>query len=532
MIPKKFDLHYCKDALLRRKWYIIVPIVLIFSSGIIYAVTTPKIYKADTMILVQRQQVPSSYVRSNITTSLGDRINTIQQQVTSRTNLESLIKRLGLYVSKDSSEQEATMQDKVERMRRHIGIQLHRSAAFSISFTGTNSRKVAEIANALALNFVDEHLKVREQQSIGTTRFLESELARVETILREKEAALTAYKKQHMGGLPEDLDTNLRIMEQLNQKVSSLEQRLDEARTQKIMLEQQIVNLKGSAAFASVDDDEQDIFASEDVTDGSGQLHKLREQLKALRLSYTDNYPDVVKVKKIIEQIEENQEQEEAQGPLETPFSEGDSIMTAQQEVFEFQLASLQKTIRDLQSEKAKIEKQIGRLKERIDDTPNRKLTLISLQRDYNTIKGQYDSLLGKKLQSELAENLEKRQKGEQFIILDPARAPEKPFSPNVPRIILMTLLGALAASFGLAFTVEYLDESFRDFNDLAEFLQIPVLAFIPWLQTTTEVRRRHRLKVFAYCLSGCLLVAVCIGVFLWLNGDLQGLVQRIRSLV
>lgn len=531
MIPKKFDLHYCKDALLRRKWYLIVPFVLIFSSGIIYAVTRSKTYKADAMILVQRQQVPSSYVRSNITTSLRDRINTIQQQVTSRTNLESLIKRLGLYASKDPSEQEATMQDKVERMQRHIGIQLHRSAGFSISFTDTDPRKVAEIANALASNFIDEHLKVREEQSIGTTRFLENELARVETILREKEAALTAYKKQHMGGLPEDLDTNLRIMEQLNQKVSSLEQRLDEARAQKSMLEQQIVNLKGSAAFVSVD--QQDILASESVTAGFGQLHKLKEQLKALRLSYTENHPDVVKVKRIIKQIEENQEQEEAQGPLETPSSEGgDSIMTAQQEVFEFQLASLQKTIRDLQSEKARIEKQIGRLKERIDDTPNRKLTLISLRRDYNTIKGQYDSLLGKKLQSELAENLEKRQKGEQFIILDPARAPEKPFSPNVPRIILMALLGALAASFGLAFTAEYLDESFRDFNDLAEFLQIPVLALIPWLQTTSEVRRRHRLKVFAYCLSGCLLVAVCIGVFLWLNGDLQGLVQRIRSLV
>jgi len=539
MIPKKFDFDYYKAALLRRKWHIIVPFFLILISGTIYAVTKPKMYRASTVILVQRQQVPSSYVASNVTSSLMDLINTIQQQVASRTNLEALIKRSGLYAGEDSSDQGATMQDKVERMRSNIEIQVRRAEGFTISFTGKNPRKVAEIANALASNFMTEHIRTREEMSADTTQFLKSELARVEATLREKETALTAFKQQHMGGLPDDLDTNLRMMEQLNQKVSSIERRLDEAHAQKNMLEQQILNLKnadmvqqGPDIFAS----DSDLFSLEGGTAASGQLQELRDRLKALRLTYTEKHPDIIRLERMIKQIEEDQAQVKKNETQETPptgTEEPFDMAAVQRMTLETQLASLQTMTKDLQSEKAQIHKQIALLADRIENTPRKQLMLISLQRDYNQIRSQYDSLLSKKLQSELAENLEKRQQGEQFTIVDPATVPEEPVSPNVPKIMLVALLAALCGGFGLAFTLEYVDQSFRGANDLAEFMQMPVLATIPQLETAAmQVKRRRHRKVFAYCLSGCFLLAVCITVFLWVNGDLGGLLQKLRSLV
>jgi polysaccharide chain length determinant protein (PEP-CTERM system associated) len=539
MIPKKFDLDYYKAALLRRKWHVIVPFFLILISGTIYAVTKPKMYQASTVILVQRQQVPSSYVASNVTSSLMELINTIQQQVASRTNLEALIKSSGLYAGEDSSDQGATMQDKVERMRRNIQIQVQRAEGFTISFTGKNPRKVAEIANALASNFMTEHVRAREEMSTSTTQFLKSELARVKATLREKETALTAFKQQHMGGLPDDLDTNLRMMEQLNQKVSSIERRLDETHAQKNTLEQQILNLKNADMVQQGPDiyaSDSDLFSLEGGTAASGQLQELRDRLKALRLTYTEKHPDIIRLEKMIKQIEEDQAQVEEDETQEMPPSgteEAFDMAAVQRMTLETQRASLETITKDLLSQKAKLEKQISLLAKRIETTPQRQLALISLQREYNQIRSQYDSLAGKELQSELAENLEKRQQGEQFTIVDPATVPEKPFSPNVPRIMLMTLLAALCGGFGLGFTLEYFDQSFRGADDLAEFMQMPVLAIIPRLETAAmQVKRRRHRKVFAYCLSGSFLLAVCITIFLWVSGGLGGLLQKLRSLV
>jgi polysaccharide chain length determinant protein (PEP-CTERM system associated) len=498
-----------------------------------YGTTKPKKYKASTLILVRRQTVPQQYVSPTVTDSLSDRISTIRQQVTSRSNLENLINRLGLYTEEDPQKPQMLMQDKVEQMRRDIQVEVHRRAAFSISFISSSPEKAQEVANALTSSFIDEHLRVREEQSIGTTKFLEDELARINEILSKKEATLTAYKQQHLGSLPEDLDVNLRRMEQLGNKVASIDRSLDEARTQKIMLQQQIDTLKNLATGASGN---QDVF----LTSGNGispEIQQLTQQLKNLRLHYTENHPDVIKVKKMIEKIEMAKEDSasttEDEEVIQTPSSvAGESIFSAQQETFEFQLATLHKTIKDLQAERGKNEKQISLLAERIDAAPKRQLELISLQRDYNAIKSQYDSLLAKKLASQLAENMEKRQKGEQFLVLDRAKLPEKPFSPNVQKIMVMALMGGLFAGCALALGLEYLDQSFRDYEELGEFLQIPVLAVIPRLETTVEARKRKRLRIIAYCLSGCFLVATGVTIWLWMNGDLVEVVQKIRELV
>jgi hypothetical protein len=157
-------------------------------------------------------------------------------------------------------------------------------------------------------------------------------------------------------------------------------------------------------------------------------------------------------------------------------------------------------------------------------------LELTSLQRDYDVIRNQYNNLLSKKLQSQLAENMEMRKKGEQFRVIDRAKLPEKPFRPNIPKILLAGLLAGLAAGCGLALALEYLDTSFRDHQEIGEFLHLPLLALIPRIETAAESRRRQRFKVFAYCLSGVLLVGVGIGVYLWMNGNLQEWAEIIRS--
>jgi uncharacterized protein involved in exopolysaccharide biosynthesis len=303
------------------------------------------------------------------------------------------------------------------------------------------------------------------------------------------------------------------------------------------MLQQQISNLRNLAV--SMPDDQENVLGSDDNVAAAPELHQLREQLSALRLRYTENHPDVVKIKTMIAKIIERQEADK-QLSADDSHSQTDGVISSggydlfagQVEGLEFQVTSIQEGISALKSEKARLERQISLLDQRITDTPKRQLELIAIQRDYDTIRQQYDSLLSKKLQSELAENMEKRQKGEQFKVIDPAKPPEKPFRPKIPKILLAAVMLGLASGLGLAFGVEYFDQSFRDYNELADVLEIPVLAVIPRLQTAADIRRKKRLKVIGYCLSGCFLAAIGVTIWLWMNGDLMELVQKLRSLV
>jgi polysaccharide chain length determinant protein (PEP-CTERM system associated) len=535
MLPREFDFAYYSRALLRRRWLVIVPFFLVVIAGIIYALTAPKTYEASTLILVQRQKVPENYIKSTVSDTLTDRISTIREQVTSRTNLESLITEFGLYESKDPEKSDMTTQDKVELMRKHIEILVSRGAAFSVAFRNEDPQKTMKVANALAQNFIDENLRVREDLSVGTTNFLQRELERIEAMLKEKEAILTEYKQRHMGSLPDQLATNLQLLGELREKIVSIERSLDEARSQKVMFQGQMANM--DSVTNSGPTDQLTMLDPGGGMSATPELQELKDSLKALRLRYTANHPDVVKLQKMIARIEQEQAEEPAAGTDQAPLGKviapgGGDLFTAQAEVLQVQMASFDQTIRDLLAQKAKLEQESSRLAQIISDTPKRQMEINALERDYDTIKKQYDSLLAKQLESQLAANMEMRQKGEQFQVIDHAKLPEKPVSPNIPRIIFLAVAVGLAAGFGLALGTEHLDPSFRDAKEVGEFLQLPVLAVIPRMRTAADIRKRRRFRVFACCLSGCLLLAVGFGIWFWVNGDLQEWVQKIGSLV
>lgn len=531
MLPQKLDLGYFRQAFYRRKWYIIITFFLVLALSVVYVIVKPRLYRASTLILVQGQTMPTHYVNPTVTASLSQRISTIKDHVTSRSILESLINKYDLYASKDPSEKEMIMEEKVELMRKNIDVLVHQGAAFRITFIYQDPIKVMKVANDLTAYFMEENLRIREEQSTDTTKFLESEAARLEEALRQKDETLTAYKQKHMGGLPDELQTNFKMLQRISEKVTSIERSLDEARTQKIMIQGQLSNLQSLSESLPIN---QPAFTETDEeTTSSSELLVLMERLKNLLVRYTENHPDVVKIKKRIAHIRKNQQETAGQNdaPADDLTLKADvGIFAGQLENMRSQLDSIEETIRTLQSEKAELEKKAAILATRIEETPKRQMELTALQRDYSTLYDQYQSLISKKLQSELAANMELRQKGEQFIVVDRAKVPEKPFRPNVPKILLAGIFAGLTAGFGLALGIEYLDQSFMDYKEISEFLQIPLLAVIPRLETAADARKKHHMTVLACCIGACLLLAIGIGVWLWVNGNLQAWVQEIRA--
>ena len=261
--------------------------------GAVLNLKLPKVYKTNTLILVQRPKVPSQYIRHIISSDLEDRIRTITQQITSWTNLEKIIENFNLYAD---SEKNTFMEDNIQDLRKRISVNVSKATrreanSFEIVFTGKNPRQIAKIANALASYFIDENLKLREDQVVSTSEFLTDELATIRKRLMEKEEGLKLYRKKYMGGLPEQLETNLRILERIQQQIITNQENLRESKNRNVLIQQQITEARELKKRIS------ESIKPETNNNEPTPLSTMISQLAALEARYTEKHPNVIRLK-------------------------------------------------------------------------------------------------------------------------------------------------------------------------------------------------------------------------------------------
>ncbi len=485
--------EYIIEVILKRRWYIIFPFSISLLAGIYFAITLPKIYQSETLILVEPQRVPTEYVQSLVSQDINARISTISQQILSRTNLEKIIKEFKLFSGPKFKRM--YFEDKLEDLKKRISVNVTQDRrrdtdAFSISFRGKEPEKVMRVVNALASYFIDENLKVREAQAIGTSDFLEDELGNMRKKLEATEEQLKEYKKQYMGELPEQLETNLRILDRLQEQLVDRQENL---RLVKIRFDE------------LVRQDEQD---SQNAAGTAGQselseLDQLKLQLDQLLVRYTEKHPDVIRLKKMIEEKQEISKNNPIGAETEstrTPVSSTPAVARARVE----QKRELDSLIREISD----INKEIDLYQKRVEKTPKREQELMSLQRDYGNIQQSYSSLLGRRLESEIAVNMERKQKGEQFRILDPARLSQKPISPDMKKLFFLFVAAGLGIGGGIIFMFEYFDNSFRSPDEVESILDLSVLGTVPPLFSIQQRRWKMVNIVFSASFS---MVAFCL---------------------
>ena len=469
---KNLTLEYIIDIILRRRWYIIIPFCLSMIAGMFYSVWAPKIYEAATLILVEPQSVPENYIQSIVNTDSDARISTISKQIKSRTNLEKIIDDFNLFSGVEYKKM--FMEDKVNNLRKRITVDITHgrsgSDAFSISYRGENPEKTMKITNTLASYFINENIKTRESNAVGTSEFIIEELNTMRTRLVEVEGRIEEHRKQYMGELPEQLHTNLAILKRLQEQLSDRRQRLREEKNQLAVVEQliafrpppkQMVRQQPSAVGESTD------------------LDVFKKQLAVLTTKYTERHPDVVKVKKTIADLE-RKKANESETANDTTSSQvlGTYSKPSLKDKNYRQREEIRLTISSLESEIPKLRNQIMIYKNRVEATPKREQELASLQRDYDNIQTTYNSLRERKLEADIAVNMEK-QKGEQFQIIDSASFPQRPVEPDMRKLFLIFLAAGVGIGGAIIYLLEYLDTSFRGPEDV-EPLGVSILATIP----------------------------------------------------
>lgn len=505
------------EIIIRRRWLIVIPLCITLTIGLFVALTAQKTYEATTTILVQPQRVPSSFVTSIVTSDINQRVSTISQQILSRSNLEKIIDQFGLY-------EESTgmyLEDQIAGMRKRVKVRIervrHGAESFSVGFSGSDPQRVMRVANTLASYFMDENLKVREAQAVGTSEFLESELEKTRLRLEMREKNLSEYRAKHLGGLPDELESNLRTLDRLQTQLTDGHTALRETKNALSLFETQMS--QSSEMMGGTDQFGFEDFGESSLSDDEQKRDMAQEQYDTLLLRYTDRHPDVAKLKRIIEKLEESIEETRNEEIDSAELAESDDASSAIDENAEsgaiteapginfalmqgeMKIKQFNNEVESIQTRIKKIEQQMTIYQQRVENTPKREQELHGLQRDYGNIQKIFNSLLDRKLEAELSVNMEKKQKGEQFRILDHARLPEKPISPNVKMLFLLSLAAGFGIGGGAIFLLEIFDTSIRRDEQIENELGLNIIASIPPIKiNVNKLKNTMAMSLFICC--------------------------------
>jgi len=514
----------------RHKWAIILPFVIIAVSTIVVAHYLPNRYRSETVILVVPQQVPESYVRSTVTSRIEDRLQSISQQILSRTRLERIIQDFNLY---ERERQMGIMEDVVERMRtRDIRVDTLKGDAFRIAFIGDNPITVMRVTDRLASHFIDENLRDREILAQGTSQFLTVQLEDARRRLIEQEKKLEEYRLRHSGELPSQAAGNLQQVQNLQVQVQNVVESLNRDVDRKLIIERALADLKAtdaqtvaSAAATPGDNSDQPVTV---------QLAAAEKYLSELQLRLTPEHPDVIRLKRKITGLKQRAEAESLAAPLSpesaAPRTPAQILQRNRERALQLEMESLDRQIASKRAEEQRLRGLAAAYQARIEAVPARETELSELTRDHATVQKMYTDLLAKNEESKIAANLERRQIGEQFKILDSARPAEKPFSPNRLLINIAGAVGGLVFGFAFAAFLEYRDASFRSQDEVTAVLSLPVLAQIPLIATPDELQQyRRRRRIIA---AAAVSAAVVVTAALWRIGVFNDLLRMFDAYV
>ncbi len=515
------------EVVRRRHVLALLPCLFVLAAAASMAMFLPSLWTAKATVLITRQEIPEALVRSTVSTDPEARLLTLTHETLDAPRLTKIIQDNDLYPAMRRSRSTA---DVVERMRKDIRVDVQdererrgrewRSLVFTMGYTATDPAVAARVTNTLASLFTEENRRRREEQAVGATQFFDTQLSELRTRLAAQEQRITAYKEQHLGELPEQREVNVRTLERLQQQLQLAHENNRRASERRQMITQSLNDLDLASAMTG-------------GTPGSGltvapgetaaaRLSILRNELGALQTTYSDKYPDVIQMKEQIRILEGRVAEEDKKITAAAAAPKTAAPATSRQ-TRDLRLAMQNPYVLSLmqQLDQASVEakastdeignlnRQLAVYQRRLEMTPKREQELNLITRDYETTRDHFRSLLAKRGEADVAADLEQRQKGETFRVIEPATLPERPAGPNRIRLLLVGIALALGAAGVAVILAEQVDTSYRRAEEVRATAGVPVLSTIPRIVTEADrlgALRQRRLAVVAVT-AGLMLV-------------------------
>ena len=524
-----FDLQHWLGVARRRHMQFLIPLFVGWALVWGASWVLPSRYQSTTLILVEQATMPKDYVTPNVNDDLQDRMQSITQQILSRTRLVHIIEQFNLYAGQSSR---PSPDQQVDRMRKDIDIGLVRDArnqitAFNVSYSSRDPHLAQQVTSELTNLFINENLEVRQQQSEDTTKFMESHLETARKTLSDQEDKIRQFKAQHPGELPAQVGSNLQILAGLQSQLQTEEDALNTAKQQRVYLEtlvNQYRSLQGSPKSAG--------SAPVGLPAVNEELEKLRAQLADLSSHYTDRHPDVRKLKQQIAETEKMRDRIIADLKAKESAPADPSTATASLDPSDMRdatspMVQLQGQLQSNRVEIGNRERAVADLKTKVVDyqarlnqEPVREQQLSDLTRGYEQSKANYDDLLKKKNESAMATSMELLQQGERFRIIDPPSLPVKPEFPNRLKFCGIGLGIGLALGAVVAGAFEMMDDRIYDEKELQKLLPVAVISEIPTVAAAADQQRERRLLWVGWGTAAFVSITILVGsAFSYLRG-------------
>lgn len=541
MADQTVEWHDVRGFVRRRKKLFFAASLIVFLISVVVAFVLPPIYRGETTILIEDQQIPANFVQSTITAYAEERLRTIERQVFSSDRLKEIITQFDLY---PDIRAEYGMGEAVLKMRDSISLETESATfvnpttgksmaatiAFMLYYEGREPETVQKVTNVLSELFLQEEVKLKEKITNVTSEFLKAELESLKEQIRDYEEKISQFKQANFRELPEYNQVNL-------DTIARLEREQDRVRMEIRSLEERRISLQGQ--MATVDPLLPIKIDGENVARNPGdQLKTLRLRLLSLQSRLSDKHPDVIKLKSEISMLEgqtgtSGDYQEEIKkleslnveltalkgryGPKHPDVvrlarekealekliggrrETGRRVRKMSQEApdnpmyvsLKTQIATINTSIAGLLSDQVEIERDLAEYRQRIENAPMVEKEYNELTRDYAATKAKYNEIMKNLMTANVARQLEEGQHGQRFEIKNYAFLPVKPYKPNRIAIILLGFVLAVGSGFSLAALQEYFDHSIKSEKDLASLVGIPVLTVISKVETREEKNRR-----------------------------------------
>lgn len=482
----------------------------------------PRTYKSTTLILVEEPTMPKNYVQPNVNETLQDRLNSITQQILSRTRLITIIGKFRLY---DGGKGLRTLDDKIARMRKDIDIELVRDrqtdeiSAFRIYYSAHDPQTAQRVTNELTSLFIKENLESRQQESEDTTKFLQDQLTTARTSLTDQEAKVREFEAQHAGELPTQETSNLQILSGLQSQLQNEQDALNTAQQQRVYFQAMVDQYRGMARRPGTTDSGENLSP---IAKANHNLDQLRARLADLRSRYTERYPDVQAIEDQIAEAESQKQKLVADDHAAETRSKQDSGNDGSTQAgrpksaallqLQSQLESNRLEIANRQKAIASLTAKIGEYQARLNAEPATEQELAQLTRGYEQSKTNYDDLLKKESESRMATSMERMQQGERFTMLDPPSLPTKPDFPNRLKFCGMGVATGLGLGLIVAFAFECCDDHLHSEKEIKDLLPVGTIYDIPEIQSETELKEQRMWLIFGWATGGFVIVAIAAG--------------------
>ncbi len=539
------SLHDYVAIFARRRTLILTAGGVLLLLSLAAAFLWPPTYKSMATILIEEQEIPTDLVRSTITSYADQRIETIKQQVMSRTTLWKVVEQFDLYPDQRKA---SPAEEVVKRFIKDIQVEVisadvvdkrtqhatKATIAFTVAYQSKSPDLAQKVANELTSLFLGENLKSRERQAQEATSFLQQEADNLAKHIGEIDDKIAGFKQRAQGALPELMQLNQQLMNQADRELMDVDQQIRTLEERKNYLEGELATIKPNSPMISA--------SGERILDSADRLRALRAEYAGASGNLAPDHPDIVKMKQEIEALEKETghlpEVEEASKQLvdakaslatisERLGNEHPDVVTArrriaalEQEVrklravpprknpiqrpenpayinLQAQLNSATSSLDALRKTKADVKQRLQAYATRLEKTPELEPEYLVLIRDRDTSGQKYQDIRSRLLEAKVSEGLEVQRKGERFSLIDPPSLPEKPDKPNRLAIVLLGFILAVGGGLGSGAAAESLDHSIRSPEQLAQLTHMFPLAVVPFMpneQDLSKAIKRRRL--------------------------------------